>query len=246
LGDDDIYSFIGRGRRIVDAMEQLLGDEVYHYHSKMMLKEPKVGGAWEWHQDYGYWYKNGVLYPRLASALIAVDRANLANGCLQVLKGSHHLGRIDHGVSGGQTGVDDQVLAAVVERGEFERVAIECEPGDVLFFHCNTLHSSAANTSDNPRWSLICCYNARSNDPFRESHHPRYHYLDKVEDSAILEYGKRWHQEQQDLKDKKVSKKKQSTTHDARRESFLNPDDDESTPGSTKSSSTATTTITSL
>ena len=22
----------------------------YHYHSKMMLKEPKVGGAWEWHQ----------------------------------------------------------------------------------------------------------------------------------------------------------------------------------------------------
>ena len=28
-----------------------------------MQKEPKVGGAWEWHQDYGYWYKNEFLFP---------------------------------------------------------------------------------------------------------------------------------------------------------------------------------------
>ena len=27
---------------------------VCHYHFKLMKKEPKVGGAWEWHQDYGY------------------------------------------------------------------------------------------------------------------------------------------------------------------------------------------------
>ena len=52
-----------RCRRIVDAMERLLGGEVYHYHHKMILKEPYVGGAWEWHQDYGYWYHNGCLFP---------------------------------------------------------------------------------------------------------------------------------------------------------------------------------------
>src|SRR5688500_17800132 len=43
---DDIYGAISRSERIVNSMEQLLGGEVYHYHSKMMLKEPKVGGAW--------------------------------------------------------------------------------------------------------------------------------------------------------------------------------------------------------
>ena len=32
-----------------------------YYHSKMILKDAKVGGAWAWHQDYGYWYQNGVL-----------------------------------------------------------------------------------------------------------------------------------------------------------------------------------------
>src|SRR5262245_22335087 len=58
---DDIYGAIVRSRRIVDSMETLLGGEVYHYHHKMILKEPLVGGAWEWHQDYGYWYNNGCL-----------------------------------------------------------------------------------------------------------------------------------------------------------------------------------------
>ena len=24
---------------------------------------PAIGGAWTWHQDYGYWYQNGVLLP---------------------------------------------------------------------------------------------------------------------------------------------------------------------------------------
>jgi ectoine hydroxylase len=31
---------------------------------------------------------------------------------------------------------------------------------------------------------MICCYNARSNDPYLESHHPRYTPLVKVPDSA--------------------------------------------------------------
>src|SRR5437870_3198821 len=46
---NDLYSMFSRSRRIVDRMEQILGGEVYHYHTKMMLKEPRVGGAWEWH-----------------------------------------------------------------------------------------------------------------------------------------------------------------------------------------------------
>ena len=39
-------------------------------------------------QDYGYWYTN-FLTSDLASCMIALDRSTKANGCLQVLKGSH-------------------------------------------------------------------------------------------------------------------------------------------------------------
>ncbi len=58
---DGIYGMFARCERMVRSCEKLLGGEVYHYHSKMILKDAKVGGAWAWHQDYGYWYQNGVL-----------------------------------------------------------------------------------------------------------------------------------------------------------------------------------------
>ncbi len=180
---DDLYSMFSRSPRIVDRMEQMLGGEVYHYHTKMMLKEPFVGGAWEWHQDYGYWYNNGCLFPYMASCLIAVDRANKANGCLQVISGSHQMGRIDHGKVAGQTGADMERVTAALQR--MPLVYIECEPGDALFFHSNLLHRSDQNTSANPRWSLICCYNAARNEPYKESRHPRYSPLSTVNDDAI-------------------------------------------------------------
>ena len=186
---DDIYGTIARSERIVDATEQLLGDEVYHYHSKLSAKQPKVGGAWEWHQDYGYWYKNGCLFPDMLSVFIAVDPCTKANGCMQVLRGSHRMGRIDHGFEGEQTGADlDRVNECLKH---FEVVYCEMKPGTALFFHSNLLHRSDANLSDDPRWGLICCYNTRHNNPVYEHHHPQYAPLEKAPDSAIKQMGAR-------------------------------------------------------
>jgi ectoine hydroxylase len=185
---DGIYGMFARCRRVVDSVEQLLGEEVYHYHSKMILKDARVGGAWAWHQDYGYWYQNGLLFPRLCSVMIAVDRATRENGCLEVLKGSQLMGRVNHVLSGDQAGADMERVNAALD--VMERVWCEMEPGDALFFHPNTLHCSAANSSEHPRWSLICCYNVASNHPYKPSHHPDYTKLHKVEDSEVLRIGR--------------------------------------------------------
>jgi len=184
---DTIYGMIARSRSIVESAQKILGDEPYHYHSKMIMKDAKVGGAWTWHQDYGYWYQNGVLAPNLTSAYIAVDPATRENGCLQVIRGSHALGRIEHKLTGDQAGADTERVERILER--YELVHVEMSPGDVLFFHANILHRSDQNRSDHPRWSMICCYNAKSNDPYMESHHPRYTPLAKVPVSAIREAG---------------------------------------------------------
>jgi ectoine hydroxylase len=186
---DTIYGMFARCETIVNSAEKLLGGEVYHYHSKMIMKDAKVGGAWAWHQDYGYWYQNGVLFPLLCSASIAVDPATRENGCLQVLSGSHHMGRIDHILTGDQAGADLERVREAQKR--LETVYLEMNPGDVLFFHANLLHRSDQNQSDKPRWSMICCYNAARNDPYKEAHHPRYTPLSKVPDSAIREAGMR-------------------------------------------------------
>ena len=186
---DTIYSAIVQSERLVRAMEALLGGEVYHYHHKVSAKQPYEGGAWEWHQDYGYWYNNGCLFPYMASCYIAIDPANKENGCMQLLAGSHKMGRIEHGKTGEQTGADMERVNAALER--MALIYAEMAPGDGLFFHCNTLHRSDQNRSPHPRWGLICCYNAARNDPYKPGPHPNYSPLAVLPDSAILEVGRR-------------------------------------------------------
>ena len=167
-------------------MQALMGgDEIYHYHTKvrkfnfelnlsthayftpahlscqLMMKEAKTGGGFVWHQDYGYWYQNGCLFPEMATVFIPVDRyTSLSvilrcimdwiemyrrsyrcmreNGCLQVLQGSHKCGRIDHKLSGDQAGADPQRLEDI--KNVCPLIYLELEPGDAVFFHCNLLH----------------------------------------------------------------------------------------------------------
>ena len=183
---DDIYGTFSRNRRVVDRVEQLLGDEPYHYHSKMIMKEARTGGAWAWHQDYGYWYENGVLYPNLCSVFIAVDPATKENGCLQVLEGSHQLGRVTHLHVGEQTGADPERVAAAT--AILRTVYCDMAPGDALFFHPNLLHRSDQNHSEHDRWALICCYNARSNSPYKECRHPAYTPLVRLAPGAVLAF----------------------------------------------------------
>jgi ectoine hydroxylase-related dioxygenase (phytanoyl-CoA dioxygenase family) len=185
---DSVYGLAARTPRVVDTMEAMLGGEVYHYHSKLTAKEPYVGGAWEWHQDYGYWYHNGCMFPYMASMMLALDHATRENGCLQVLRGSHHAGRVDHGVlPGEQVGADPKRVARMLET--MELVHVEMAPGDGLFFHSNVMHRSDQNRSPDRRWTVIMCYNAARNDPYLEHHHPRYTPLAKVSETAVREAG---------------------------------------------------------
>jgi hypothetical protein len=185
-----IYGAFARCERMARSCESLLGGEVYHYHSKMILKDAKIGGAWAWHQDYGYWYQNGVLEPLLTSVFLAVDPCTRENGCLQVIRHSHHCGRINHVLTGDQAGADRERVDELLKRPErFPLVHVEMNPGDALFFHPNLLHRSDRNLSEHPPWAMICCYNAARNDPYKDSHHPRYTPLSVLPDAAIREIG---------------------------------------------------------
>jgi ectoine hydroxylase-related dioxygenase (phytanoyl-CoA dioxygenase family) len=171
--DDSLYSNFARCKRMVDVVERLLGGKAAHYHSKLMQKEPRSGGAWEWHQDYGYWYKNnGFLFPHMLSAVTALTRANKENGCLQMLRGSHKMGRVEHGFAGEQIGADMEKVTEALKVMPLDY--LEMDPGDTAFFHCNILHASHANLSDHPRWSIITAYNLASNKPYKDVHASSY------------------------------------------------------------------------
>jgi ectoine hydroxylase-related dioxygenase (phytanoyl-CoA dioxygenase family) len=186
---NDAYGLLTKSKRLVNSVDKLMegNSAVCHFHSKLMQKEPKVGGAWEWHQDYGYWYKNEFLLPeQMMSVMVAITEANKKNGCLQVIKGSHKMGRIEHGFAGEQVGASQHYVDLALK--SMDLVYVEIMPGDALFFHSNLLHRSEANLSDNSRWSLISVYNRSANIPYNEPSQSSTVPLVAVPDEALMEW----------------------------------------------------------
>src|SRR5258708_20583406 len=149
---NDIFGYMTRSERVINAVTPLLDSDapVCHFHSKLMEKEPRVGGAWEWQQDYGYWYKNQFMFPdQLISVMVALTEANKENGCLQVIRGSHKLGRVNHGFAGEQVGADMVMVNNALQT--MDLVYCELAAGDVLIFHNNLFTRSEGNPSYQPR-----------------------------------------------------------------------------------------------
>ena len=181
---DDVVGLAARSRKVVGTLEQLLGGHpLYHYHSKVAGARDKLPrpaddeGGEDWRGAPlapGLWllvtpqspssplgllrYQNGNPAPDMGSVFMPVDRCTRANSCLQVLAGSHRLGRVDHFLMGSQSGADP-ARVEMARRLGCHHVHVEMEPGDALFFHCNLLHMSDQNSSDMRRWVLIASYN---------------------------------------------------------------------------------------
>lgn len=183
---NDVTGVMARCQKVAGTMQALMGgDEIYHYHTKLMMKEARTGGKFVWHQDYGYWYNNGCLYPDMATVFIPVDKCTKSNGCLQVLKGSHKMGRVNHLTIGDQAGMDPERLEHA--QTALPLVHVEMEPGDALFFHCNLMHCSSRNDSQDRRWAFLVAYNKRKNNPVKVHHCPLYHPLRMLPNSALSE-----------------------------------------------------------
>ena len=180
---DDAYSCLTRSRRVVEPIEQLLGDRVFNFYHLIMQKDPGTGG-WQYHQDYGYHY-NEFLYPHYISFMVALEAATAANGCIRVYRGSNQLGRLEHRSSGSQLITDPTRLALAAQH--LEEVHCELAPGSVLFFHGNTLHASAANASQQGRWSIVGSYVSMSNPWVIEIPAGKDTAVEKLDDAGMAE-----------------------------------------------------------
>jgi len=97
------------------------------------------------------------------------------------------MGRLQHSFIGGQNTPDTRRMEQVMKR--LENVILDMAPGDALFLDCLTLHRSGPNLSENPRWSLVGCYNTKFNNPYKPHHHALYSPLKTVSDNALIEMG---------------------------------------------------------
>ena len=116
---DDWLGTCTRLQRIVEGAAALIGEPVYHYHSKLVRKPKEGSGTLIWHQDYGGWYQDGCIRPDMLTCVIALTDSTEESGCLRFLKGSHELGRLDR-IPGehAYANINPRRLAGILDRFE--------------------------------------------------------------------------------------------------------------------------------
>lgn len=139
-GDQFFWDLI-RAPRIRGPVEAVIGSGARLLQSLALVKPPEIGIPKAWHQDTPYFPITPA--SETVGLWIALDRATLENGCMQVVPGSHRQGIVPH--VQGETGwcLD----AAASARAQAAAVAVPVPPGSALLFDANLLHFTDANRS---------------------------------------------------------------------------------------------------
>ena len=131
---------------LLDNVEKLIGPDIILHHSKLFLKPPGKGSAFPLHQDWSYFptEKNSMI-----AAVIHLTESDEEMGCMRIIPGSHRLGQIEK--TDGHS-----FVKGVHDRYQLEDAEpIIAGPGDVVFFHCCSLHGSMQNVSKRPRKTVL-------------------------------------------------------------------------------------------
>jgi len=135
-----------QGERLLNTAEKLIGQDIILHHSKLFLKPPGNGSAFPLHQDWSYFptEKNSMI-----AAVIHLTESDEQMGCMRIVPGSHRLGQIEK--TDGHS-----FVKGIHDRYQLEDAEpIIAEPGDVVFFHCCSLHGSMQNVSKRPRKTVL-------------------------------------------------------------------------------------------
>lgn len=142
--------------RIVDCVSDVLGNDVVAWGSHFFCKMPGDGRAVAWHQDASYW----PLSPSHAVTVwLAIDDADLENGCMKFIAGSHHSGHLTYRKSSPE---EHNVLDQTVENAEsFGPIIVDdLKAGQASIHNDLLLHGSDANHSSRRRCGLTLRYAA--------------------------------------------------------------------------------------
>ena len=136
--------------KITSAFRQLLGGPGRLLFDQLFCKPARQSGSVSWHQDYSYWtYSQPMNH---VTCWVALDDADLSNGCVQYVPGSHKWDVLlprPSGLTRHQNSLFDMLTEE--QKEAFKPVPARVKRGSVLFHHPLTIHGSLPNTSDRPR-----------------------------------------------------------------------------------------------
>ena len=146
----------GLDPRLLDPCTAVVGqDDIVLFTEKLNVKRAKEGGAIVLHQDFPYWENMTPIAYRVATAMVFLDDATLENGCLEVARGTHKVGKHPQRKNAdgfGSLEMDQEIF-------DMSRLEpLEVPAGTVAYFGAFLVHRSLPNRSNGDRRALLYSY----------------------------------------------------------------------------------------
>lgn len=193
--------------RVLGPVQQIMGEDIYLYQSRLNYKRAFTGDVFQWHQDYQAWRVDRIMrggHREILSVLIMLDDTfNIECGPLQFLPGSHKEGFIQPIYD---TETTSYALHCVDDK-RMEEIYLKKYPvhtcfgpaGTVVIFAATLIHGSSKNKSSQGRRNLYFAYNKEDNKPVDKSgrkhannyiQNPHPARLTQVPDDALVKYAR--------------------------------------------------------
>lgn len=151
---DWVYK-LGAHEVVLDAVEDLMGPNLYNTDTVFRIKEPGSGTAYGWHQDAA----RINVEPSFLIVYLALTESSPANGGLSVIPGSHK-SISPFSVVENMDGQAKRKVARTLDVAEDSAVSLSLSPGEATIFSGRLIHGSAPNESDCRRVAILTDYTA--------------------------------------------------------------------------------------
>ncbi len=140
---------------ILDAVEDLLGPNLYCWITNFFIKEAKDPAYVSWHQDSTYW---GLEPNQVVTAWVALTDAPVESGAMKMLPGSHKWDQLPHRDTFHQHNLLSRGQEVELDISDDDGVLVPLEVGEISLHHIRTVHGSEPNRSGNRRIGFAIRY----------------------------------------------------------------------------------------
>jgi hypothetical protein len=153
------FAALIRHPRLIEAVSHIIGPDLLVWSCGFFIKEPSSKSYVSWHQDLNYWGLDG---DQEVTAWVALTPANLENGCMRFVPGSHEKKVVPHVDSFAQDNLLTRGQEIAVEVDEASAVDVVLRAGQASFHHGHMFHASGPNGTPSRRIGAALRYIAPS------------------------------------------------------------------------------------
>jgi phytanoyl-CoA hydroxylase len=163
---EEVFKEWMTNKKIRPILKQILNDTpvlTLAHHNSIMTKVPHESTRTYWHQDRRYWHFQN---DDLVSVWLSLGDEFLENGLLEFIPKSHKINfdknRFDENSNFLDENQENQELIKT-------RSSKNLAKGDVVLFHCKTLHHASKNKTNNPKISFVYTVRASANKALKDT-----------------------------------------------------------------------------